>query len=279
MTTAALAVLPRGMARADRAMSFLYEIVSGIPGLAPLLPVISLLATAFTLWMIVDCIRSGNDWYWILLMLFFPFIGALIYYFVCKWGRTGFQTRWAARRHRRDRIRELETKIHHLDKADHYAELGDIHREDGNWVEAARNYRAALERDPDLHEAHARLGYVLLAQGKPDEAWPLLQAVLQKDPALDYGELLWKAAQCQAARGRLAEAGELYRQLLSRHTYSQARLEYAQVLEKLGELRASTDVLKQLIAEARHVPKFQRQQEARWVKQAESILRSRGVAS
>jgi hypothetical protein len=48
---------------------------------------ISLIGTVFWIWMIIDCVTNepsvGNDkLIWVLVIIFLPFIGSLIYYFV-----------------------------------------------------------------------------------------------------------------------------------------------------------------------------------------------------
>ncbi len=254
-------------------MSYVDDLLWRVPWLQPLIPLVSLAVLLFTIWMIVDCIRHGREWYWILIMVVFWGIGAVIYFFVCKWGETGVHQKLRQRRRIKDEIQDLKTKIHHLDKAEHYAALGDLYQEQNHLAEAEQQYRAALARDAELWETAAHLGYVLLAQGKPDEAWTWLEAAVRRQPWAEYGRLLWEAARCQARRGQLDAARHLYRQLLTKHTYSEARLEYAEVLEKLGDRQGRTEVLQQLIAEAQHVPAFQRKQEAHWVRRAESMLR------
>jgi hypothetical protein len=56
-------------------------------GLWLIAAVISLLGTAFWLWMLVDCVINepshGNDkLVWILLIVLLPFLGSVLYYFV-----------------------------------------------------------------------------------------------------------------------------------------------------------------------------------------------------
>ena len=57
-------------------------------GLCSLLGVaISLIGTVFWIWMIVDCVTNepsvGNDkLIWVLVIIFLPFLGSLLYYFV-----------------------------------------------------------------------------------------------------------------------------------------------------------------------------------------------------
>ena len=200
-------------------MGYLFSLFYAIPWLGTL---IGLLVLAFQIWMIVDCLRNGNDYYWIFIILFFSFIGALIYFFVCKYGTSGVERSFSKRRNQQRQIEELQAKIHHLDKGHHYAELGDIYRDQKKWAQAQQAYESALERDGELFDARAHLGYVLLAQNRAEEAWKYLEPALQQQPKFESGELVWQCARCQAARGQLQLARELYDQLLASHGYLQA---------------------------------------------------------
>src|SRR6185295_6185353 len=84
--------------------------------------------------------------------------------------------------HDRRRIKELQGKIHHLDKAHHYSQLGDIYFQQGKLAEAESCYRSAMEREPEDIDTRAHLGQSLRRQKRPAEARPLLEAVCAENP-------------------------------------------------------------------------------------------------
>src|SRR5207249_12279823 len=90
--------------------------------------------------------------------------------------------------HDRRRIKELEAKIHHLDKPYHHFQLGDIYFQQGKLAQAESCYRAALERDPQDIDTRAHLGQSLLRQKRPAEARPLLEGVITESPKHDRSE-------------------------------------------------------------------------------------------
>ena len=111
-----------------------------------------LILFAFQIWMFVDAVRR-QEWLWAILIFFFSFLTAFLYYFfVYRASRPvateGFELPGM---HHRNRIKELQAQIHHLDKAHHHAELGDIYFQQGKLEEAEKCYRAALERKAE-HE-------------------------------------------------------------------------------------------------------------------------------
>src|SRR5881394_2559572 len=160
-----------------------------------------LLLTAFQIWMLVDAVRQ-KEWIWVLFLIVFPGFSAFWYYFMVY--RTspsatrGFERPGA---HDRRRIRELQAQIHHLDKAHHYSQLGDIYFQRGKLEQAESCYRSAMERDPQDIDTRAHFGQCLLRQNRAQEAKPLLEGVVAENPKHDYGYSLMGLAEAQAAVG------------------------------------------------------------------------------
>src|SRR5262249_23684626 len=109
---------------------------------------VTLALIAFQAWMLVDAIRN-REWVWALFILVAPGFGSFWYFFTvyrgAGSGARGFELPGA---HDRRRIKELSAQIHHLDKAHHHSQLGDIYFQQGKFDKADACYRAALERDP-----------------------------------------------------------------------------------------------------------------------------------
>src|SRR5437016_12199887 len=168
----------------------------------PWLPLLSL----FQLWMFIDAVRR-REWIW----AFFIFVGwgisAMFYYFAvyraAPSATRGFELPGA---HHRRRIKELEAQIHHLDKAHHHSQLGDIYFQRGKLELAEACYRAALERDHEDIDTRSHLGQCLLRKKKLAEARPLLEKVCAENPKHDYGYSLMALAETQAALGETEAA-------------------------------------------------------------------------
>src|SRR5512143_2257263 len=92
---------------------------------------IFLLGTLFQLWMLIDAVRR-REWGWAVFIFFFSVFASVWYFFeVYRSGPTatrGFELPGA---YDRRRIKELQAQIHHLDKAHHYYQLGDIYFHQG----------------------------------------------------------------------------------------------------------------------------------------------------
>ncbi len=67
--------------------------------------------------------------------------------------------------------------------------LADLHKSTGNREAAVASLRRALDIDPDLEPAQARLIDILIADSRPQEALALAQAMQQRAPAAAAGYL------------------------------------------------------------------------------------------
>src|SRR5216117_646189 len=141
-----------------------------------------LLMTAFQLWMFVDAVRR-EEWIWAVFIFIGFGVSALLYFFLvyraAPSATRGFELPGAQSR---KRIKELQAQIHHLDKAHHHSQLGDVYFQQGKLDKAEASYRAALKRDGQDLDTRAHLGQCLLRLKRPAEAKPILEAVCAENP-------------------------------------------------------------------------------------------------
>jgi hypothetical protein len=226
---------------------------------------------AFTLWMFVDAIRR-DEWLWAVFIFFFPILNAVLYFFLvyrqAPSATRGFELPGA---HDRKRIKELEAQIHHLDKAHHHLQLGDIYFQQGKLEKAEACYRASIERDPTDIDARAHLGQCLLRQKKAADARPLLEQAIAENPKHDYGHTLMALAETLAALGDKDAAIATWQRVLESHSYARARVQLAELLLEKGQPEQARAELKEVLDDADHLPAFQRKREKVWVKRAKKL--------
>jgi hypothetical protein len=234
-----------------------------------------LLPAAFQVWMLVDALRRGET-YWAFWIFIFPVFNAILYFFLvyrpalATSSTTGFEL--PGTQHRR-RIRELQAQIHHLDKAHHHAELGDVYFAQGKLSEAEASYRAAIKRDATDVDFHAHLGQCLLRQGRADEARPLLEKVVSENPKHDYGHTLMGYAEALARLGHKDDALRVWEQVLQHHSYARARVQAAELSFEKGDAARAKTELTELIADETHAVSFERKRDKFWVKKAKALLK------
>ena len=226
----------------------------------------------FNLWMIIDAIRR-KEWMWVGILLIFPGLGTLWYFFYIYRDSPptrGFELPGA---HDRRRIKQLQAQIHHLDKAHHYSQLGDIFFQQGKLEKAEACYRAALERDPQDLDTRAHLGQCLLRLKRPAEARPLLEGVVTENPKHDYGHTMMALAETLTALGETDNALLCWQHITQNHAYPRAKVQLAQLYLAKNQADLARAELQEVLVEDPHAPAFQRKRDRVWVGRAKSLMR------
>jgi hypothetical protein len=235
---------------------------------------IAVLGVALSIWMAFDCWKRGGDTYWIWLILGTGGLFALVYFFTQYWGGCRFEYNLWKRFAAGGRIRDLRLRAAQLKTAPAYEALGDGYADVKKYSDAEAAYRQALKLQPGFFDAQVHLGYVLLELKREEDAWQLLGPPYEQKPDYDSDRLLWNVARCQAKRGELPEARELYELFLTKHSYSEAQLEYADVLLKLGEEEEGRALIEELLADIAASPRYAQARERKWKRGARKMLRA-----
>jgi tetratricopeptide (TPR) repeat protein len=237
----------------------------------PWLPLMGL----FQLWMLIDAVRR-REWMWAFFILIG--FGAFFYYFAvyraAPSATRGFELPGA---YDRCRIKQLQAQIHHLDKAHHHFQLGDIYFQQGKLKQAEACYRASLEREPQDIDTRAHLGQCLLRQHKPAEARPLLEGVVAENPKHDYGYSLMALAETLTALGETDAAMKIWQHVTENHSYPRAKVQLAELYAAKNQADLARAELKDVLADDEHAPAFQRKRDRVWVRRARGLRRKLGA--
>jgi tetratricopeptide (TPR) repeat protein len=230
-----------------------------------------LMAAAFNIWMMIDAARK-REWMWVGIMFIFPGLTAIWYFFYMFRGAPstrGFELPGA---HDRRRIKQLEAQIHHLDKAHHHSQLGDIHFQRGKLDQAEACYRAAFERDPEDLDTRAHLGQCLLRQNKAAEARPLIEGVIAQNPKHEYGYTMMALAETLTALGDADGAINVWKRVTETNSYPRAKVQLAELYlaKDLPDLARAE--LSDVIHDEAHAPAFQRKRDRVWFHRAKRLM-------
>lgn len=232
----------------------------------------AVLMMGFNLWMIIDAVRK-REWVWVGILFIFPGISTIFYFFYIFRGPTmmqGFELPGAANRRR---IKELQAQIHHLDKAHHHSQLGDVYFEQGKLDKAEASYRAALERDDQDLDTRAHYGQCLLRLNRPAEARPFLESVLTEKPDHDYGYTMMAQAETLAALGETDNAILYWQHITQNHSYPRAKVQLAALYLEKNQPDLARAELNAVLAEDPHAPTFQRKRDRIWISRAKELMR------
>jgi hypothetical protein len=225
------------------------------------------------LWLLIDAGRRG-EWLWFFLMLIFPGLCTLFYFFLVYRGSPsltqGFELPGS---YDRRRIKELQSQIHHLDKAYHHSQLGDIYFSQGKLAQAEVCYRAALEREPEDIATRAHLGQCLLRLKRPAEARPLLEGVIAENPKHDYGYTMMALAETMMALGKTDAAEKLWQEVRQSHSYPRAQVQLAEIYIAKNQPELARAELKNVVADDQYAAAYQRKRDRFWVRRAKRLLR------
>lgn len=226
----------------------------------------------FNLWMIIDAIRK-REWGWVLYMLIMPGLAAAWYFFYMYRGQTtrGFELPGAQNRRR---IKELQAQIHHLDKAHHHSQLGDVYFQLGKYQKAEECYRAAMERDGSDPDTRAHFGQCLLRQKRAAEARPLLEGVLREKPNHEYNYTAMAYAEALMALGETDNALKSLEYVVSQNSYPRAKVQLAELYLAKNEPELARAQLKDVVTDDPHAPAYQRRRDRVWVGRAKSLMRT-----
>jgi hypothetical protein len=227
---------------------------------------------AFTIWMLVDAIRR-EEWFWVIFIFFFPLLNAPLYFFLVYRRASPVVTRGfqLPGTRERSRIKTLEDQIHHLDKAHHHLELGDIYFQQGRLEKALASYLGAMDRDPSDLDIRAHLGQCLMRLNRAAEARPLLETVCAENPKHDYGHSMMALAEAHAELGEADTAIATWRRVLEDNAYARARVQLAELLFAKGDKAAAAIEVEEVLRDDAHAPGFQRRRDALWIKRAKLL--------
>jgi hypothetical protein len=208
-------------------------------------PYLVLLQTAFTVWMLIDAYTRHAEpaWFWVVLLV--PVVGAWAYFFLVKigdfqGGNLGslFQSR-PSLAELRYRTEQAPTLANHLALAQRLVE-----REE--YAEAVPHLDAARKTEPDHGQVLYLLALCHANEGRSDEALPLLERLVAREPRwsnyVAWRLLIQIRARSEDRPGTLAACRELvrlsptleHRCLLAEHLLEDGQAEEARNLLALA---------------------------------------------
>lgn len=240
--------------------------------------IFSVLPLLLTVAAIVDVIRTGADWYWIPVVLFFPVAGPLAYFVLVRSRFSGgrfatFSPATARRIQAKRRLRELAVQLAHWRGPAILAEAGEELLVLGKHAEAERHLREALAAGAAPEEVNYPLAKALEVQGRYAEAVPLLEPLRKAKPDQRFGAVQLHLARCLDESGRAEEAEAELRDLLVRRSFFEAQVRLARLLARRGAREESQRILAEVRASAAQLPHYLKREHGAWIRAARGISR------
>jgi hypothetical protein len=234
---------------------------------------IALLSLIVQIALIIHVLKTGREYWWILILLFLPGIGSLIYFFVevLPSLRGNVAARRTARRvtglidpgrNLRQQTLEYE-RSHNVDSATRLAtELIKDGKPD-KAIEVCQQARSGIfEDDPTLLLA---LANAFFAKADYAQTVTTLDLLREKNPDFRSadGHLLY--ARALENDGRTDRALEEYEALARYYPGVEARVRQAQLQKRLGQTVAAQDAFRRIVEDARLAPRHFRKAQKEWI--------------
>lgn len=234
-----------------------------------------LASSAFTIWMIVYCLRNDSEretWIWILLM--FPAMGAVIY-FLSRWLPSSsleppaFVKRW------RDgpKIRRLEIAAQQIGNSHQFVEWGDALREVKDWPHARLAYQKALAKEPANLQALWGAAHSEAQLGDHAAARGYLERVMAIDPGYKFGDVsLLYGRTLRALNEADAEVAH-WRTHLKKWRHPEALFLLAERLAERSEFDEARQLVQTMIADIEVCPRAIARKSFFWKGRGKKLLR------
>jgi hypothetical protein len=221
---------------------------------------------------IVHFIRRRPDTYWIFIILFLGWIGALIYIVaevVPDAGllRTEFQVF-----PRRRRMHELERAILDNPSAGNYEELGLLYLDDADFARARACYDKAISSRTDSVDPFYRRGIAEIELGDFPSAVPDLERAVAADPNNDFQRAKGLLAHAYAQTGQTEKAETFFQQATQTSTSSETYYNYASFLHAQGRNEEAWTWTQKILDKRPTMPAYQRRRERLWFRKAYALL-------
>ena len=241
---------------------------------------ISILAIAVQVGLIVHVIKTGRSMIWILALGLLPLVGSIAYVVVeilpeMLGGKTARRAKSGVQRMMdpdRD-LRRASAEVEISGNVDARRRLAEELLERSQFDAAIEVYQGGLkgifEHDPTLLVGLARAQF-----GKQDyaAARTTLERLTQHNPDFKSADAQLLYARTLEAQNALEEAEQAYAALAPGFPGAEARLRYGLLLKRRGKLSVAQRVLKDLLDGAKLGPAHYRRAQAEWLERARREL-------
>jgi hypothetical protein len=221
---------------------------------------------------IVHFIRRRPDTYWLFIILFLGWIGALVYIVAEVIPDAGLLRSSVQVFPRRRRIRELERAILDNPSAGNYEELGLLYLDDGDFARARACYDKAISSRSDSFDPFYRRGIAEIELGDFAAAVPDLERAVNADPDYDFHRAKGLLAHAYAQTGQIEKAEALFQQTTKISTSSEVYYNYGLFLQAQGRVEEARQFAQKILDKRPTMPSYQRRRERSWFRKAYALL-------
>jgi len=221
---------------------------------------------------IVHWSRKRPATYWLFIIIFFGFLGALAYFLVegIDFDAMGKSIRGPSRRRR---IHALQALIRDNPSAGNYEELGELLLTERRYAQSRAAFDAALAQRTDSVDPFYRRGIAEFELGDHAAAIADLEHVVEQEPKYDYSRARCLLAQALARAGRTADAEAAFDRLVSSTTSCEATISAAEFYAERGRTAEARELAEGMLARRATMPAYQKRRDRPFLRRAGKLLR------
>jgi hypothetical protein len=229
-------------------------------------------------------VRTGRSFYWIWIIMGTSFIGVTVYFFmeILPDLRNDPRSRKAARQvlHTFDperQRRHIRQRLDMADTVDNRRALAEECMRLGDYANAAELYRSML-KGVYATDASFLLGLAQAQANSADFAGAraTLDTLFAANPQFQSNDANLLRARVLEAQGEHGAALAQYETLARSYPGEEARYRYGALLKQNGRFTDAREVFRDMLARAKHAPRYYRKKEKGWLESARQELASLG---
>lgn len=222
---------------------------------------------------LVHFFRRRPNGFWIWVIFFGGFLGALVYIVVEMLPDAGL-LRHAYRGYgRRSRISVVQTAILDNPSAANFEELGQLYWDEKEYAKARDAFDRAITTRSDSPDSFYRRGLCSMELGQSADAVPDFERVVRADPKYDSYRAQLMLAHAYAATGRDQEAAPLFAEVVQHSNTPETLYTYAAFLKSQNRNDEARDWAQQLLQKKRTLPRYWQRIERPWFLKGQALLK------
>jgi len=237
------------------------------------MPILAGLVLVIQLCFAYHALKTGRPYWWLFVIMAFPVMGCILYYFVEVFP-TSRESRRAAKAMRAvskalDPDRTLNERMADLEacgSVDNRISLARTCIEHKKYFEAAALYRTCMTgmyaNDPDIRFG---LAGALELSSVHEEAVKIASKLRETHPSFRPNEVRLVLAKALEGVGRLEEALPEFKFLADAYPGEEGRWRYGAILKRMGQADAARDVFQRMLRNAARMPDHYREAQGEWL--------------
>jgi len=204
---------------------------------------------------LVHFFRRRPDGFWLWVIFFGGFLGALVYIVAEMLPDAGLLRHAYQGYGRKSRIATVEKAIIDNPSAANFEELGELYWDEKQYEKAKEAFDRAIATRSDSPHCFYRRGLCLMALGQPEAALPDFERVLRGDAKFDSYRAKLMLAEAYAATGREQEAAPLFAEVVQHSNTPETLYMYAAFLKSQNRSEEAREWVRQLLQKKRSLPR------------------------